>query len=260
MASKKTRLQSLWHWLKWKYRNGTGYLRLFSTFNDVQKYRFCASAKPGFGEPLEISVRKLRGKKVVCRPGTSDPFVLWDVFFWQYHIPPDPAPGLRLIVDLGANVGYTLAHWAVLYPHARIIGVELDEVNAELARRNTAFAADRCTVVQGAIWKEDGYIQYGGDESWALTILAEGAKSSRAVTMRTLLKEQNVDQVDLLKMDIEGAEDEIFSSDLEWLDKVQRIMLEIHPPADRDSIANILRQQGFECHSAPLPMAIWATR
>lgn len=48
-----------------------------------------------------------------------------------------------MIVDLGANLGITVADNARRYPEAQIIAVELDPENAELARRNTAPWADR---------------------------------------------------------------------------------------------------------------------
>jgi FkbM family methyltransferase len=63
-----------------------------------------------------------------------------------------------VILDLGANIGITVADNARRYPGARLIAVELDPENAELARLNTAPWADRVELLQGAVWTEDGEI------------------------------------------------------------------------------------------------------
>jgi hypothetical protein len=53
-----------------------------------------------------------------------------------------------------------MADFVVRYPHARVIGVELDDVNAALARRNVEPWADRCHVVNAAVWSVDGDAWY----------------------------------------------------------------------------------------------------
>jgi hypothetical protein len=51
----------------------------------------------------------------------------------------------------------------------------------------------------------------------------------KAVTIDTLLKKSGFDKIDILKLDIEGAEREIFSKNFDsWLDKVDIIMIELH--------------------------------
>jgi hypothetical protein len=54
----------------------------------------------------------------------------------RYHRLPPEVQDVRTILDLGANIGATVADLAAAHPAARVLGVELDADNVELARRN----------------------------------------------------------------------------------------------------------------------------
>ena len=62
------------------------------------------------------------------------------------------------IVELGCNIGGTLACTAADHPRAQLLGVEPDADNAALARRNVEPWADRCRVIEAAIWDTDGEV------------------------------------------------------------------------------------------------------
>jgi hypothetical protein len=108
---------------------------------------------------VELRVRALHGRPVRLRPGTSDVDVFWETFVGLYHLPPSELEP-NLIWDLGANIGLTMAHFAVLYPSARIVGIELDGENARLCRTNVASWADRCEVIEAAFWPERGCVSF----------------------------------------------------------------------------------------------------
>jgi len=99
-----------------------------------------------------IRVKALGGQTVTLRGGTSDTATFLDVFYYRPHLPAAIKP--RLIWDLGANIGLTMAHLAHTFPPAHIVGVELDPANATLARRNTQPWADRCEVICAPVWSE----------------------------------------------------------------------------------------------------------
>jgi len=88
---------------------------------------------------------RVLGHPVWVRIGTTDYQTLRNTVVSQYHLPLQPlaVDSLQLgakpvILDLGANAGYTVAHFAAVYPTARIVGVEMDAENVRLAQRNTA--------------------------------------------------------------------------------------------------------------------------
>jgi FkbM family methyltransferase len=156
-----------------------------------------------------------------------------------------------VILDLGANAGYTVAHLAWLYPHARIIGLEMDETNAQLARINVAAFLPRCHIIHAAAWTEDGWITYGGEreEAYKICEIQESppAEIGRAPArgLNSILAEFGLDRIDFVKMDIEGAEMALLTEATEWLDRVMCLKVEIHPPATVERTIHALAAKGF---------------
>lgn len=209
--------------------------------------------EPGVEHSLTIPA--LGGRSVVVRGGTSDLGVLDVVFDGAYHLPPAYVSSPRVIVDLGANIGLTMAHYASLFPQARVIGVELDSANAELCRRNVSPWADRCTVVHGALWPDDAELVYTRREGaeWAYRVgdVSEGEHMRvRGISLATLLRTYLSDaDVDFLKIDIEGAEREILRGPAEWADRVRAIKVETHAPYTPAQCASDLARLGFSSRS-----------
>ena len=105
-----------------------------------------------------------------CRPGITDAVLLWDTFRDKFHLPPESVTFPKVILDLGANVGFTAGDFAVRYPDAKIILVEMDADNSRVARRNIDPWRNRCLLVNAAVWTADGEISYEGDEEWGFRI------------------------------------------------------------------------------------------
>ena len=183
---------------------------------------------------------------------------MWDTFFHQYHLPPsDLALTSGVILDLGANVGYTAVHFAHRYPRSRVIAVEMDASNAALATANTA-SLSNVTVVNAAVWREDGAVAYDSNGSeWGFHVESgESANSGvlrsvRAISVASLLHECGVDSVDFLKMDIEGAEVEVIGDGGGWCEKVKCMKVEMHPAFNKlatfDHLSAQLVALGFRC-------------
>jgi len=176
-----------------------------------------------------------------------DPITLWDALYWKYHLPNFPLVAPTTIVDLGANAGYAAANLAATYPSATIIAVEMDAANASLCARNLAQFGERCRVVQAAVWSETGSISYSGSNvhSYSVHDHSGGAKVAPAITLPQLFTDQGVEHVDYLKMDIEGAEAEVLASPTGWIERVQNISLEVHPPATLEGCRARLNDLGF---------------
>ena len=148
-----------------------------------------------------------------------------------------------MILDLGANAGYAAAHYASLYPHARIIAVELDEGNAALARRNLEPFAN-VELVHAGVWIENGEMTYGGTQADAFTI-GEGEKRASTLTIETLLEERGLKSADYVKLDVEGAEWPLFQHP-SWLGRVKSLGVEVHRPEWFEPITAELERHGFE--------------
>jgi FkbM family methyltransferase len=197
-------------------------------------------------ETVRLRLRPLGGLAVEVRPSTSDVDTVWGAFARRYHLPPIEDP--LLILDLGANIGLTMADLAARYPAARVVGVELDDVNAALARRNTAAFGERCQVIRAAVWPEDGEVFYlpwpGGTSGYrAHRSAPEGAEAVPAVSLRTLVEDHG--DIDYLKVDIEGAERELLCERTGWASHVRSLKVEVHQPYTAAACAEDLRRLGF---------------
>lgn len=219
-------------------------LRLCGNRAQARIFRECRRPETT-GPPVELRIRGIP-TPLLCRPGTSDADVLWDTFGEAYHRPPVPLPPDATIVDLGANVGYTAVDLAVRHPAARIFAVELDAGNADLAEHNLAPFGGRCRVLVAAVWSSDGEVVYGGEDAWGLRVVrgSAGERVAPAMRISTLFRHFALERVDYVKMDIEGAEAEVLS-DAGWLDRVDTLKIEVHPPATLESCEQTLRAAGF---------------
>ena len=129
------------------------------------RYRGGSSGTP----PASIRLRSLGGASVICR-ASQDVFTFKHTFLVGFHLPPIDLPPNATIVDLGSNVGFTVADLAYRYPAARILGVEMDERNVTLARTNTARYGERVAIVHAAVWTHDGVVRYTGEADDAFRV------------------------------------------------------------------------------------------
>jgi FkbM family methyltransferase len=169
---------------------------------------------PGVKHPLHL------------RAGTSDLYMFEEVFIeGEYDLPTPLDP--KTIIDVGANVGFASVWFANRYPNARIVAVEPDASNVEMLRKNVA-PYPNVQVVQGALWYENTTLALDDNGDKSGIRVREGAGGVRAFTLRDLLAEAKATRADILKLDIEGAEKEVFERDASWLDAVGVLMIELH--------------------------------
>ncbi|MDO8184236.1 FkbM family methyltransferase [Conexibacter sp. JD483] len=224
--------------------------------SDVASLRRWLATRPsGPRQLVELRLRPLGGERFRIRSGTADVWALPDTFLPADHLPPpeiDPA-GVRLIWDLGANVGSSMAHLATVCQQARVIGVELDGENAELCRTNIAPWTPRAELLNAAVWIHDGEVRYardGGDElSFHIDEDADptGAEDTvPAFSLDTLLAQHGGGAiVDYVKMDIEGAEQRVLREQTGWARHVRSIKVEVHEPYGVEDCVADLRRLGF---------------
>ena len=216
------------------------FLRVFSDFESIANYRRLRDGKAQ--EHTKLRVRALRGHSVWLRPGTTDVDVFWDTFVRQFHL-----TGSRpnSVLDLGANIGLTAAHYASLFPRARVVCVEMDKDNAELCRTNLERFGSRCEVVHGAVWSSNGVVRYAGQDEWGFHVADTGTQVT-SYTLSSLLDKLG-GSVDLVKFDIEGAEREVLRSSDGWHTRVRQAVVEVHEPYTIEQCITDLTRLGFKC-------------
>ncbi len=189
-----------------------------------------------------VTLRLRNGLQFIVRPGTSDRATINEIFIQNTYLA-DPrfaiAAGDR-VLDIGANVGaFTL--WAArAAPQGKIVAVEPEAGNFAILQQNVALnRAENVELLQAAVGAREGQavISAGG----VLSSTAGGAGSSvQAVPQVTLASlVARLGEVDLLKMDCEGAEFDIFfSTPLPVLQKIRRITMEYHnASAEKSGVA-----------------------
>jgi FkbM family methyltransferase len=187
---------------------------------------------------VKVSVRrqiKVRGcPPIFLRNGTSDVPVFRQIFMdGEYDIPLPFQP--EVIVDLGANIGLFSLLMHQRYPGARIIAVEAEAGNYQQMRRNLSAVPD-VHLHHKAIWSSNGTVEIGIDPQygeWGANISTTlhnhcQRNTVESITMQRLMELEHIQHVDLLKIDIEGAEEALFDVSTEWLRSTQAIVIELH--------------------------------
>ncbi len=142
-------------------------------------------------------------------------------------------PDARFIVDAGGYIGLVSILFARRFPDARIICLEPSTENYTLARRNCE-PFPNITVLNCALGPKAGtaMLQDRGTGQWGFTIAeAQDAKAMEevvVVSLPELVAAHGVTRIDLLKLDIEGGEYELFQSAGEWIDRCEVMITELH--------------------------------
>ncbi len=151
------------------------------------------------------------GPRLLLRPrhvGNNDYGVAHEVFVQRQYACPRPLPpgDVRLVVDLGANVGFSCLYWLAQYPAARLIAFEPHPGHAAQLRANLAVngMSGRVELHEAAAGIADGDIALSDAGSSSAVQEAGGAGlSARMLDLFALL---GGERIDLLKLDIEGGE------------------------------------------------------
>lgn len=205
---------------------GPGRLLLFLLALGIKK-------SPGVRPLFKLYLAGIR-HPVHLRFGTTDAWVFKEVLLdGEYDFLPATCP--QVIVDAGANIGLASIFFANKFPEAIIYALEPESSNFALLEKNTAFYPQIKTLKR-ALWSENKNIQLinpdNGHWGFMTTDKTPNAREKTdlvpAVTLDRLLEESAANQVDILKIDIEGAEKEVFEHSQLWIARVGIIMAELH--------------------------------
>ncbi len=231
-------------WILWVLRPSYRYrLREISRLRAMPRY--------------EPTTTRLLGETVHVIDAASFLSAYREIFERGIYDFPSPREDPR-IIDCGANIGLGVLFWKRRYPRSQIVAFEPDPTAFEALVWNCRhWGVKGVECINKAVWSEQGEYPFARDGADAGHLLLggtdEGAMSILVPTVR--LRDYLVAPVDLLKLDIEGAETEVLEGCSDVLDVVARVFVEYHSRTDReqnlDALLAVLRVAGFRVHIQP---------
>ena len=168
--------------------------------------------------------------RINLRKNSTDIDVFNQVFVSkEYDLPIPFEP--KFIIDAGANIGLTSLFYACKFPLATIISIEPDNENFDLLQKNTCRHSN-VLPIKRALWKNEEKIfllKSNSNDSHSIVKMQKNSEEVASLTLNTIIVQYNPGIIDILKMDVEGAEKEIFSVDVKnWLPIVRTLVVELH--------------------------------
>jgi FkbM family methyltransferase len=210
------------------------------------RLRFFPTAKP-------VSVfSKLVKSRLKFRPGTSDHSVFFQIFVHLGYGCLDKLRDVNLIVDCGANVGYTSVYLLNRFPKARVVAVEPDPGTFAILKANLAPYTGRYRAICSAVWSHSAGLVFSANRpggEWTNSVRPPNTSESANLTatdISTLLEESGAERISILKIDIEGAESVVFSSNYEsWIKRVDNLVIELHGQECRSIFETAIAAENF---------------
>ena len=251
---------------RYKFRKSVTALRLVQLFSNwPTAFRLWLGKWRTDAHPARL-LRMRSGLKFFCREGTSDWNTVMELFVAdEYRLAFDylnRAPGRPVVVDLGANIGLFSLACAYRNRAAVVEAYEPAPPNCDQFLTNLSLnepLKKRVTLHQAAVGPESGHVRLSYEESApaSANVFASTGKlfDVEVVSLKDVLSEIS-GNVDLLKVDIEGAEYELLrGTDRELWTRFDAIALELHDdPSRRMTRPEFLEHMstlGFRARNGP---------
>lgn len=191
--------------------------------------------------------------RLFLRSGTSDFRLFRNIFInGEYDIDLPFTP--KTIIDGGGNIGMAAIIFANRYPNAKIVTVEPEDSNFEILKKNVS-AYKNIKPIKAGIWRNSSYlhIRNPGSGKWAFIIEESDIpdeKSIKGFSIEDIIRESGWQNADLVKLDIEGSEKEVFENNPgTWLNSAKGLIIELHnwiKPHCSDAVYNAVHHYNFQ--------------
>lgn len=220
---------------------------------ELERLRSLERGVPGITDLLGVPMRFLDGPEVG---------VLYESIFRRRHYAFEHEGDTPVIVDGGANIGMATLFWKMEHPGARIVAFEPDAEAREVLEWNLQAAGHTdVTVVPAALTGDAGDVAFVrsaddpgrvGGRAVTSTSVHDDSRSTTTIVPSVSLREYLGGHVDLLKIDIEGAESEVLHECRDLLGNVARLVVEYHgftgSPQALPDLLEVLRAAGFRLY------------
>lgn len=156
-----------------------------------------------------------------------------------------------LIIDCGANIGVSMLYFNCMYPEATIIAFEPDHELFKILKKNASSLSNpNIQVLEKAVWTEDTQLSFFSQGALSGSLVTDFGRGNNTITVEAVdIRKYLQTKVDFLKIDIEGAENELFFHISDSLVNVNFLFLEYHSIKGDEQklgeILNIIKNAGF---------------
>ena len=199
----------------------------------------------------------ISGKKVITfqksgyrypislRNHTSDVLTYYQVIWRdEYNVDFEFEP--QIIFDLGANIGLAAIYFKNRFPVSKIFCVEPEDSNYELLRTNMERYNDVFCIKSG-IWNKSTNLVIDNPSAKKYEFTVREVSYSNAFTIKArsikdIMEEYGIEKIDIVKIDIEGSEKELFFDNYDyWMPRTRVIIIELHDRIRRGSSASFFK-------------------
>lgn len=160
------------------------------------------------------------------------------------------------IIDAGGNAGYSLIYFKRHFPNVKVVTIEPDTNNFNILAKNIELNnwSQSALALNYALHTESGLSMtisddFRGGGDWAKTTqFSDNETKLKSISINDVLEKYPTSIIDLLKIDIEGAERFLFESKLTstFLSKTRVLAIEIHDEFNiREKIYSLLSEYSF---------------
>jgi FkbM family methyltransferase len=182
------------------------------------------------------------------RRRSGDLFILHEIFtYTTYDVGPTFHDHVTTFLDLGAHIGLTTLYFAQMFPNARYVCVEPNSANVPLLRENVAWLGSNAFVLEAAVSDRSGFQPFDDSgKSYSGHIAdSEDCGRVRSYTLDDVVALSGLEFIDILKIDIEGAERDVLRCAPNCLSRVKLIVAELHGDYSLAIFSRDLSSLGF---------------
>lgn len=226
------------------------YIKCFGLYNGLYIFlKVRRSSKTGL---ISFSIPGLK-EPVFLRRQSSDFSVFEEIYIDQQYAINFQKESIKTIIDAGANIGLSALYFLKKYPSATIICLEPEDTNFELLQKNVGGYCNILIIKKG-LWHSNERLNFINPEAekWSFELKAANKDDGgiEGISINDIITDYNLSGIDLLKIDIEGSEKEVFGLNTAWINKVKHIIVEIHEnmrPGAYQAVMKLALDNKFNC-------------
>ena len=202
-----------------------------------------------------VSLRNLK-YPIQLRQGTQDAHaVINNVIreeYGRFRLTKEP----EWMIDAGAYIGDTAAYFLSRFPSLKVIALEPNPPTYEVAKQNLKPYGERAILQNVGLFSAEKVVNFAGDGTGAS--ISKFGNKIQCTTILSILERYSISRLDILKMDIEGAEESVFLSEpYALLSRIDLLLIEIHSKSIESLISRVLYESHF---SMKKHRSIWYCR